>query len=183
MASSDQLSQQCSLPASSSLPATSLGESRVKKLESLDAVQACSAVAETQVCCQHWLSHRSKHSTLQAAVGKGDSILARPSPSACPGGRRGLRPSLHAYSFIPRLGGLPRRDSMGNTEKKLGIPCLGEHNDHQTSASYLCPCFSDIPGMSDTHFYAIRQIQHEGTSTSFQGMAPGRYAFKTSFGT
>lgn len=118
MASSDQLSQQCSLPASSPLPANSLGESRVKKLESLDAVQACSAVAETQVCCQHWLSHRSKHSTLQAAVGKGDSILARPSPSACPGGRRGLRPSPHAYSFIPRLGGLPQRDSMGNTERR-----------------------------------------------------------------
>lgn len=148
LTSSDQLSQQCSLPAPCPLPAYSLGESRVQKWESLDAVQAFSAIAEALVCCQHWLSCRSKHSTIQAALGKADSILARPSPNACPGRRRGLRLSPHSYSFIPRIGGLPWRDSLGNTEKKLEPFWLEEHNDYQTSACYLCSCFSDIPGMS-----------------------------------
>lgn len=120
-----QLSQQCSLPVLWALPAYTVAEGRVKKWESLDAVQACSAIASTLVCYQHWLNHRSKHSTVQAAVGKADSILSRPSPSACPGGRRGLRLSPHAYSFILRLGRLPWRGSLGNTEKKLGIPAWG----------------------------------------------------------
>lgn len=125
LTSSDQLLQQCSLPAPCSLPAYSLGESRVKKWERLGAVQACSAIAATLVCCQPWLNHRSKQSTVQAAVGKADSIPARPSPNACPGGRRGLRHSPHAYSFIPRLGRLPWRDSLGTMERKFGIPVWG----------------------------------------------------------